>query len=286
MSGQLLLPLAGDLSRDDQRGRVVGSIASGILVGILLSRTVSGFVAEHFGWRAIYVLASAATAILAVVVAAKLPRDTERHGGMSYPRLLASIVTTVTAHRAIGVTLFIGACSFGVFTMFWTGLTFLLRSPPFSYSLARIGLVGLVGLAGALAARQAGRLHDLGWSSRATGAALVLALASLALAAAGARSIVLLLAAVLLVDVAIQGIAILNQTRLFSLAAQARSRVNTAYVVCNFTGGAIGSLLAGTLWDIAGWHALVGGQVAVVVSALSAWTLNRATLASADVRRR
>ncbi len=281
VSAQLLVPLASDLARDDQRGKVVGSIASGMLIGILLSRTVSGLVAAAFGWRAIYLIAAVVTIILAISVSLRLPADRPRQA-ISYGRLLASIGGTVSAHPAIGVTLFIAFCTFGVFTMFWTGLTFLLSSPAFSYSVTQIGLVGLVGLAGAIAARQAGKLHDGGWSSWGTGAALGLALLSLGLAAAGATSIFVLLAAVFLIDIAVQTIAILNQTRLFSIAPDARSRVNTAFVVSNFTGGALGSIMAGVFYEHGGWYALAGGQAAIIAIALLVWVLGRGTLALAD----
>lgn len=274
VSGQLLLPLAGDLARDEQRGRVVGSIVSGLLIGILLSRTISGLLADALGWRAIYFAASVMTLILAAILAAKLPDDRPR-SAISYGKLLGSIVTTVRRHRAVQVTLVIGGCAFSVFTMFWTGLTFMLSSPAFSYSVMQIGLVGLVGLAGALAARKAGRLHDLGWSSRTTGAALGLTLISLAIAAAGATSIALILIAVLLIDIAIQGVNVLNQTRLFSIEPESRSRLNTAFVFCNFVGGAMGSMLAGLLWQAGGWFLLIGGQAMITLTALIVWGLHR-----------
>ncbi|MCW6512979.1 hypothetical protein [Lichenifustis flavocetrariae] len=146
------------------------------------------------------------------------------------------------------MTLVIAAIAFSVFSMFWTGINFLLSSPPFSYSVSRIGLVGLVGLAGALAARRAGRLHDRGSSAGATGAALVLALLSLLIAGLGSRSIAAVLLAVLLLDVAIQAVNVLNQTRMLSIDPAARSRLNTAFVVANFIGGAIRSASAGFLW--------------------------------------
>jgi predicted MFS family arabinose efflux permease len=281
VSGQLLVPLAGDLAADDQRGRVVGSVSSGILIGILASRTISGLVAASFGWRAIYLLAAVSTLIMALCLVINLPGN-KPNAGLSYRALLLSVASTVRAHRSVQVTLVLGACAFGVFTMFWTGLTFLLSSPPFSYSVTQIGLVGLVGLAGAIAAKRAGRLHDRGWSIGGTGAALGLALFSLAVAAAGANSIALVLVAVLLVDIAIQAVAVLNQTRLFAAAPLARSRVNTAFVVCNFTGGALGSVLAGILWDAGGWYLLTAGEGFIVLVALLVWGLSRTTLRVAD----
>lgn len=285
VAGQMLVPLAGDLAHDDQRGRVVGSIVSGILIGILTSRSLSGLVAETFGWRAIYLLASAITLMLSVSLALLLPADRPR-SHTPYGTLLLSIGKTIGTHRAIPITLAINACAFGVFTMFWTGLTFLLSAPPFDYGVTRIGLIGLVGLAGALAAKRAGALHDRGWSTPAVGTALVLALAALGVAAAGARSIIPVLVAVLLIDIAIQGVAVLNQTRLFAVAPDARSRVNTAFVACNFVGGALGSVLAGLLWQAGGWWLLVCGQAVIILVALLVWIAGRATLAKVDALQR
>jgi len=280
VTGQLLVPFAGDIVRAEHRGRVVGTIVSGLLTGILLSRTISGLVAELFGWRAIFWLAAAMTFAVAVVLRRALPADLPRQS-IPYRSLLASVFFAVGRHRAVQATLALGASAFCVFTMFWTGLTFLLSAPPFGYPLGQIGLVGLVGLAGALAARRVGALHDRGWSVRTTGAALVLALASLALALAGARSIVAILAAVLLLDIAIQAVNVLNQTRLLAVDPAARSRLNTAFVAGNFMGGAIGSALAGALWAAGGWLALMEGAGAIILVALVVFVCSRRVL---DVR--
>lgn len=148
----------------------MGSIVSGLLTGILLSRTIGGLLADALGWRAIYFTASTVTYVLAALLAWKLPPERSRDT-ISYKKLLSSVAGAVKRHRAVKVTLLVGACAFCVFTMFWTALTFLLSAPPFSYSVTQIGLVGIVGLAGALAARRAGRFHDRGWSVPTTGAA-------------------------------------------------------------------------------------------------------------------
>jgi predicted MFS family arabinose efflux permease len=274
VTGQLLLPLAGDLARPEQRGHVVGTVASGVLTGILVSRTVSGLLADAFGWRAVYGVAAAATAAMALLLARALPALPAR-AAVPYGRLLGSVFAAVRAHRTVQVTLLLGACAFATFTLFWTGLTFLLSAPPFSYSVTRIGLVGLAGLAGALAARRAGWLHDRGWSVPATGAALLLALLSLGIAALGASSILLVLVAVVLIDAAIQAVNVLNQTRLFAVDPSARSRLNTAFVTGNFIGGAVGSALAGVLWLRGGWPAVTLGGGVLIGLALVVWLTQR-----------
>ncbi len=239
LSGQILLPLAGDLARDDQRGRVIGTIASGLLIGIMLSRLVSGLMADAFGWQAIYFAAAVVNLVFAVVLLNKLPNDRPR-ASLSYGKLLASIAGAVKSSAPVQVTLVLGACAFAVFMMFWTGLTFLLSAPPFSFSVSQIGLVNLAGLAGAIGAQRVGVLHDKGWSTSGTGAAFGLVLISLVIAAVGSTSIIFVVLAILLLNLAIQSVNVLNQTRLLTIRPELRSRLNTAFVFCNFLAGAAG----------------------------------------------
>ncbi|WNY35391.1 MFS transporter [Curtobacterium flaccumfaciens] len=168
VAGQLLIPLAGDLADPAQRGRVVGTIASGVLTGILVSRTISGLVADAFGWRAIYVLAAVVAIVLAVLLRRAIPELGTR-AEVAYPQLILSVFRAIGTHRTVQVTLVISSSVFAVFTMFWTALTFLLSSDPYDFSTSSIGLVGLVGLAGAVAAQRVGRLHDRGLSVPVTG---------------------------------------------------------------------------------------------------------------------
>jgi predicted MFS family arabinose efflux permease len=280
VAGQILTPLAGDLAIPEERGRIVGTVVSGLIIGILLSRTISGFVAFALGWRAVYVMAAAIVIVLAAILSRVLPNEVARTK-VSYGALLRSVFSVVGRHRAAQVTLAIGATMFAVFSMFWTGLTFLLSSAPYGYSVNQIGLVGLVGLAGALAAKRAGLLHDRGWSVTGSGAALGLALVSIALAGFGGQSILLVLLAVLLLDVAVQATNLLSQTRLFSIDPAARSRLNTAFVACNFVGGSIGSALTGLLWEAGRWPLVMAGAETLVLLAGMIWLVNRKTLNTA-----
>lgn len=274
VAGQLLIPLAGDLADPASRGRVVGTIASGVLIGILVSRTVSGLVADAFGWRAIYVVAAVAALLFAVLLRRAIP-ELDRRDHVRYPTLIGSVFRAVAAHRAVRVTLVISSAVFAVFTMFWTALTFLLSAEPFGYSTSAIGLVGLAGLAGAVAAQEVGRLHDRGASVPVTGAAIALVLVSLVVAGLGAGSIVVVLVAVVLLDVGVQATNVLNQTRLFAIDPAARSRLNTAFVTANLIGGAIGSALASVLWDAGGWTAVTVGGSVLIGFALTVWAVHR-----------
>lgn len=274
VSGQILVPLAGDLADPDQRGRVVGTVVSGVLIGILVSRTVAGLVADVFGWRTIYVIAAAAAVVFAVALARAIPPLAPKTT-LAYPALIASVFTVVARERTVRWTLVLGSLGFAAFTMFWTALTFHLSGPPFSYPVGVIGLFGLAGLAGALAAQRAGRLHDRGWSIPATGVAWALVVAAFVVAGLSGGSVVVLLLAIVVLDVAMQANGILNQARIFAVAGEARSRINTAYVVGNFIGGAVGSALATVLWAHGGWTAVTTAGAVLAAAALLVWVAGR-----------
>ncbi len=274
VGGQLLIPLAGDLADDARRGAVVGTVASGILTGILVSRTISGLVADTFGWRAIYLLAAVVDVALAVVLYRALP-TLGANTQMSYPALFASIGIIIRRERMVRWILVLSAIAFALFTMFWTALTFLLSGPPFNYSVSVIGLISLVGLFGAVAAQRVGGLHDRGWSLPASGISWAVVVLAFFIAALGRSSVGLIIAAILLVTASIHAVNILNQTRLFEVSPDARSRLNTAFITNNFIGGAVGSTIATLLWSNGGWTAvsLTGAVLAGV--ALILWAIGR-----------
>lgn len=282
VSAQLLAPLASELAEPGQRGRVVGTIAAGGLTGILLSRTVSGIGADLLGWRAVYAAAAVAAFVLAIVLRRVLPPLAPR-AHLPYPRLLASVFTTVVRQPAVAPTLAICAANFAVFSLFWTALTYLLSAPPFSYDTGRIGLFGLAGLAGALGARRAGRLHDRGWSVPASGAAFLLLALALATAWASRTSLAGLVVAIVLLDLAVQANLVLGQTRLMSLPGDARSRLNTAMVVSSFGGGAAGSLGAGPLWASGGWPAIMVAALSIASLGFLVWLASRRSGLAATV---
>lgn len=274
VAGQMLLPLAGDLATDEQRGRVIGTVASGLLTGILLSRTVSGIVADAFGWRMIYGLASAAILILAVVMWRAIPVLKPRKR-IPYGRLLCSVVQVTLRHRRGKVIPLFGASLMCVFTAFWTGLTLLLAAPPFSLPASHIGLVSLLGVLGVVGAQFTGKVFDRGWAIPAIGIGLVITLSAIAISGFGSSSIVALFIAIALLSVGTQSVLVLLQTMMVSIIPAARSRLNTAYVVSNFIGGAIGSTLAAVLWHVGQWPAIMTCSALVVVLSLILWLFQR-----------
>lgn len=277
VAGQLLTPFAGDLASPSQLGKVLGTIISGMLIGILLSRTVSGVIADFLGWRAVYFIAAGGALILAFLMLHMLPADIPRQH-LSYRELMRSLLSTIAESATVRITLLIAACGFLVFTLFWTSLTFLLSSAPYSYTVSQIGLTGLAGLAGALMARRAGILHDRGHSVMATCLALLLALVAIGVAAWGRNSLYLIILAIILIDIAVQTLNVLHQTRIISINPAMRSRLSTIFVVSNFIGAAVGSALAGILWHAGGWSAVMTGAAGFLALALAIWFMNRDAL--------
>jgi len=274
VAGQLLTPFAGDLASPSQLGKVLGTIISGMLIGILLSRTVSGVIADFLGWRAVYFIAAGGALILAFLMLRMLPADIPRQH-LSYRELMRSLLSTIAESATVRITLLIAACGFLVFTLFWTSLTFLLSSAPYSYTVSQIGLTGLAGLAGALMARRAGILHDRGHSVMATSLALLLALVAIGVAAWGRNNLYLIILAIILIDIAVQTLNVLHQTRIISINPAMRSRLSTIFVVSNFIGAAVGSALAGILWRAGGWSAVMTGAAGFLALALAIWFMNR-----------
>jgi predicted MFS family arabinose efflux permease len=249
---QLLVPFAATLAAPSQRGRAVGVVMSGLLIGILLARTVAGGLVLAGGWRTVYFVAAALMLACAVVLARMLPRH-HVHAGMSYPRLLASVLLLLRDEPLLRVRAAIGGLIFGSFSVLWTSLAFLLSRPPYGYHDSVIGLFGLVGAAGALSAAAAGRQGDRGHAARNSVLGLCILLASWGLILWGAHALAALVAGIVLLDLAVQGVHVTNQGLIYRLHAAARNRLTSAYMTVYFIGGALGSFVSGLAFDDGGW---------------------------------
>ncbi|MDR3097246.1 MAG: MFS transporter [Paraburkholderia sp.] len=270
-STQILIPMAASLADPASRGRAVGVVMSGLLLGVLLARIVAGYVAYWAGWRAIYAIAVVASLAIAAVLAVRLPRREQASAPFRYASLLASLAHLMRREPLLVLRSVYGALAFACFSVVWTGLTFVLSRPPYEYDDARIGLFGVVGVMGALAALPAGRLIDLGHENKATGAFAVAMLAAFALLAGGGTSLPLLIAGTLLLDVGVQGLHIANQSVIFEIDANARSRIMTAYLASYFLGGAAGSSVAGSAYAAAGWTGVCAAGGALAGLAVLVW---------------
>jgi predicted MFS family arabinose efflux permease len=271
---QIIVPLAATLAAPHERGQVVGSVMSGLLIGILGARIVSGVAAELGGVRLIFALAAGLMLAMALLLHRTLPRlPPVEH--LSYRNALGSVLELIAAEPVLRQRMMLGALQMAGFTMLWTAVAFLLGGPPYHYGEALIGLFGLAGVAGALVAPVAGRLADRGRGRLALTAFLTAILASWALLAAGATSLTALIAGIVLLDLGVQGAQISNQSTIYALRPEARSRLTTAYMVSLFLGGVIGSLLAAGVYGAAGWGATCALGAVLAAAALAIWAATR-----------
>lgn len=249
---QILVPLAATLAEPSKRGKVVGTIMSGLLLGILLARTVAGLLASLGGWRTVYWVASVLMALMALALWRGLPK-VKHENHLNYPQLLGSIFRLFSGNKLLRTRALLGCLTFANFSILWTSMAFLLASPPFNYSEGMIGLFGLAGAAGALGARPVGGLADKGKSHLTTSASLVLLLLSWAAIWAGHSSVLALIVGILVLDLTVQGVHITNQTVIYRVQPDARNRLTAGYMTCYFVGGAAGSLISASAWQHFGW---------------------------------
>lgn len=268
---QLVVPFAAHLAPPHQRGRVIGSVMSGLLIGVILSRSVSGFAAAYIGWRTTYVVAAVTMAALAVMLRFGLPKEPP-DVDLRYGELLRSLGGLLRTEPILRRHAWIGACGFASFSVFWTSLAFHLQKLSPSYGTQTVGAFGIVGVTGALIAPIAGRLSDRFGVRALNGSGLAaMALAFVVMAISG-TSLVLLAIGVILLDAGEQTSHISNQTRIFALDAALRNRLNAVYMVAFFIGGAAGSLAAGFAFQHLGWTAVcvAGGTFATAGLIVSA----------------
>jgi len=266
----VLVPFASALAAEEERGRVVGQVMSGLLMGILLARTVSGLLAALAGWRAVFAAAAGLMLILALALWRALP-DVAPQGGPSYPRLLASVASLIREEPLMRRRMIYGALGMASFSVLWTSLALLLSRPPYSYGAGVIGLFGLAGLAGTVAAQAAGRAADRGGSRPATGFFLTAIALGWGLIALGESEVVILIVGIVLLDLGIQGQHILNQTIIYALRPDARSRLTTGYMTVNFLCAALASAGADLAWRGGGWPAVCAFGGALSVLAIVVW---------------
>ena len=268
---QILVPLAATLASPEKRGKVVGTIMSGLLLGILLARTVAGLLASLGGWRTVYWVASVLMVIMALALWRGLPR-VKQENHLNYPQLLASVFSLFTRDKLLRTRAVLGCLTFANFSILWTSMAFLLAAPPFNYSEGVIGLFGLAGAAGALGARPAGGLADKGKSHMTTSAGLVLLLLSWAAIWYGHVSVLALIVGILVLDLTVQGVHITNQTVIYRVKPDARNRLTAGYMTSYFIGGAAGSLISASAWQYAGWTGVCAiGAIVAAINLLVWW---------------
>lgn len=269
---QLIIPLAAHLAHPEKRGSVIGTVMSGLLIGILLSRTLSGYIGAWLGWRNMFFIAAAITGGLLILMRSIFPQSKPHFTG-SYASLMRSLITLLKEQPLLREASAINALAFATFGMFWTTMVLHFAGPPFHFHSDRIGLFGLAAAAGALAAPLIGGSADKGNPRVAIGYGLALALFSYILFYVFANSVTGMVVGIILLDLGVQGIHVSNQSRVYALLPHARNRLNTVYMTISFIGTSLGSAIGLWVWDGYGWTGVCIAGGLLVILALSIYVL-------------
>ena len=263
---QMLVPFAAHLATPERRGRAVGTVMSGLLIGILLSRVASGYLGTALGWRAMYWIASLIMLILAIVLATALPRSRPTMR-LTYPQLMQSMGRLILTEPVLRESALVGAMLFGTFCAFWATLAFRLEAPPLYYGSRVAGLFGLIGAVGAATAPLAGRLADRLDARMNLQIAVYVAATSFVLLWVFGHTLTGLAVGVILLDAGIQGGHVTNQSRIHRLLPDVRNRLNTIYIFAFFLGGSAGSALGAAAWQRWQWTGVCGVGMAMLLVA-------------------
>ncbi|MBV7575215.1 MFS transporter [Pseudomonas sp. PDM32] len=270
---QVLVAYAAVLVTPSQRGQAVGTVTSGIVLGILLARFTSGLIADLSGWRAVYFVSSGLMLVLAAVFWKVLPATVSPRNRDTYPALIRSMFRLFMTEPVLRIRGLLALLIFAAFSVLWTSMVLPLSAPPLSLSHTAIGLFGLAGVAGALAARRAGRWADRGLGQRVTGISLVILTLSWLPIAFAQTSLIALVCAVVLLDFAVQAVHVTNQSLIFAARPDAQSRMVGAYMCFYSVGSALGAAAATKVYAHWGWTAVSLLGASISATALVLWFL-------------
>ncbi|WP_223067958.1 MFS transporter [Paenibacillus caui] len=265
---QIVVPLAASLAQAEQRGKVLGNVAIGLVCGILGARLISGWVDGLFGWRAMYWISFSCMVLLMALIRTRFPRS-RSSTAMSYLGLIKSLGPLLRREQVLRQACVSQGLVFGAFSVFWTTLAFLLKSPAYSLGTETVGLVGLVGIGGAFATPVIGRLVDRKGAVFAGIACTAVALMSFVLFLFGGYSLPAVVFAAFLLTVGTQANQVACQARIFALSAEMRSRLNGLYMVSTFLGGALGSYLGVLAWSRWQWAGVCITGIAMILVSFS-----------------
>jgi predicted MFS family arabinose efflux permease len=261
---QLILPMAANLSSDENRGHTIGIIMSGLLVGILGSRAISGSIGYLWGWRAMFFIAAGLCFLLLFLMAKRFPKSLPSFTG-TYRQLMYSMWGYIKSQPVLREASIINFLAFAILSSFWTTMVLFLANPPFEFQSLQIGLFGIAGAAGALAAPLVGKWSDGKDTRKNLMIGLVLQLISIAAFYFTGSTLYLFVAGIILIDIGQQAIHVTNQTRIYALVPEARNRLNTIFMSVSFVGAASGSAMGLWLWDKGQWPIYCFGAAVVIL---------------------
>lgn len=272
---QTLVAFAATMASPTERGRVVGIVTSGIVIGILLARTFAGLLTDLAGWRSVYLVSATLMFLMVCIFLKVLPKVEREVKALSYFQLIKSVFMLFIQERTLRIRSVLAMLIFADFSILWTPLVLPLSAPPLTLSHSVIGAFGLIGVAGALAAAQAGKFADRGYGQKTTGIALVLLLISWLFINYLEKSLFALVVGIILLDLAVQAIHVTNQTMILPLRAEARSRLTAGYMVFYSIGSAGGSIASTQTYEHFGWEGvcLLGASISTI--ALIFWVMTR-----------
>ncbi|GGW26285.1 MFS transporter [Arenibacter certesii] len=275
---QLFVPMAAQLSDDEGRGRAIGIVMSGLLIGILGSRVISGLLGEQFGWRVMYYVAAVMMLLLFILLQFKLPKITPKYNG-SYWELMRSLWYYFKTERSLRLAAIRGALAFAGLSAFWTTLVFLMEDS-FGYGSGITGIFGLLGIVGALAATVVGKMSSKVSNNKIILFSSILLVLSWMIFLFSTYSLIGLIIGVILIDLGLQSLHIINQHIIFSKNPEARNRVNTVYMVAFFIGGALGTTLGAISWENYGWLgvSVLGGVLSIGILVVHLFSRRKATI--------
>jgi predicted MFS family arabinose efflux permease len=267
---QMIVPFAASLTPEEHRGRVVGNVVSGLMIGIMMARPVASFVTGLTNWHVIFFASAAVMVVLGFILASRLPKRTP-HTQLSYGGLLASLGTLYATQAILRRRAFYQFCQFAAFSLFWTVTPLVLAGPAFNLSQTGIALFALVGVAGAIASPIAGRLadRDLGKPATALGI-LSVGIAFLIthiFTEGSTAALALLTVAAVLLDFGVAMTLVISQRAIYTLGADLRSRLNGLFMATFFVGGALGSAIGAWAFAEGGW--MLASTIGVALSAIA-----------------
>jgi predicted MFS family arabinose efflux permease len=272
---QVLVAYSASLADPADRGRVVGIVTSGIIIGILLARTVSGTLADVAGWRSVYLVSAAATLVMAGLLYKALPQRAEPRERIAYPRLIGSVFRLFAEERILRTRAILALLIFTTFVVLTTPMVLPLSAPPFSLSTTQVGLFGLAGALGALGASRAGRLADRGLAQRTTGIGLAIMLGSWIPIALLPHSLWGLVIGVLTIDFGLQSVHVANQSLIYRVRPEAQSRLTAGYMLFYSIGSATGAIVSTVVYAHAGWTGVCVLGAATSLTALVFWAVTK-----------